>query len=80
MKKYIELHYYFNDYRCSAKALCPVLIDIDSIKLVSSYTRYGNGSVVTMNNGEMINVVETIEEIKNMLDNKNNIDSLGQAL
>jgi hypothetical protein len=23
-----------------------------------------------MNNGEMINVVETIEEIKNMLDNK----------
>lgn len=70
MKKYIELHYYFNDYRCSEKKLCSMLIDIDSIKLVSSYTRYGNGSVVTMNNGEMINVVETIEEIKNMLDNK----------
>jgi hypothetical protein len=47
-----------------------MLIDVDSIKLVSSYTRYGNGSVVTMNNGEMINVVETIEEIKNLLNTK----------
>lgn len=70
MKRYIELHYYFNDYRCSAKFLCSMLIDIDSIKLVSSYTHYGNGSVVTMNNGEKINVAETIEEIKNMLDNR----------
>lgn len=70
MKRYIELHYYFNDYRCSAKELCSMLIDVDSIKLVSSYTRYGNGSVVTMNNGEMINVVETIQEIKNLLNTK----------
>lgn len=67
MKKYIKLHFYFNDYRCSAKTLCPVVIDVDSIKLVS---RYGTGSIVSIDNGESINVVETIEEIKNMLDIK----------
>lgn len=67
MKKYIELHYYFNDYRCSANKIYPVLIDVDSIKLV---LRSGNGSIVSIDNGESMNVVETIEEIKNMLDNK----------
>lgn len=67
MKKYIKLHFYFNDYRCSAKTLCPVVIDVDSIKLVS---RYGTGSIVSIDNGESMNVVETIEEIKNMLDIK----------
>ena len=67
MKKYIELHYYFNDYRCSANQIYPVLIDVDSIKLV---LRSGNGSIVSIDNGESMNVVETIEEIKNMLDIK----------
>lgn len=67
MGKYIKLHYYFYNYRCSKKELCSILIYTDSIKLVSSYSHYGTGSIVTMNNGEMINVVETIEEIKNLL-------------
>ena len=67
MGKYIKLHYYFYNYRCSAKALCPVLIDVDSIKLVlHSETE----SIVSIDNGEAMNVVETIEEIKNMLDIK----------
>lgn len=67
MKKYIKLHFYFNDYRCSAKTLCPVLIDVDSIKLV---LRSGTGSIVSIDNGEVMNVVETIEEIKNLLNTK----------
>lgn len=67
MKKYIELHYYFNDYKCSAKASCPVLIDVDSINLV---LHSETGSIVSIDNGEAMNVVETIEEIKNMLDIK----------
>lgn len=46
MGKYIKLHYYFNDYRCSAKTLYPILIDVDSIKLVSRYVHYGTGSIV----------------------------------
>lgn len=70
MGKYIKLHYYFYNYRCSKKELCSVLIYTDSIKCVSRYVHYGTGSIVTMNNGERINVVETTEEIKNMLDNK----------
>lgn len=67
MKKYIELHYYFNDYRCSVNQIYPVVIDVDSIKLV---LRSKTGSIVSIDNGESMNVVETIEEIKNMLDTK----------
>ena len=67
MKKYIELHYYFNDYRCSANKILPVLICVDSIKLV---LHSETGSIVSIDNGESMNVVETIEVIKNMLDNK----------
>jgi len=67
MGKYIKLHHYFYNYRCSKKELCSVLIYTDSIKLVS---RSGTGSIVTMNNGEMINVVETTEEIENLLNTK----------
>lgn len=67
MKKYIELHYYSNDYRCSANQIYPVLIDVDSIKLV---LHSETGSIVSVDNGESMNVVETIEEIKNMLDIK----------
>lgn len=70
MGKYIKLHYYFYNYRCSKKELCSILIYTNSIKLVSSYSHYGTGSIVTMNNGESINVVETIEEIKNLLNTK----------
>lgn len=70
MGKYIKLHYYFYNYRCSKNELCSVLIYTDSIKCVSRYVHNGTGSIVTMNNGERINVVETTEEIKNMLDNK----------
>lgn len=50
MGKYIKLHYYFYNYRCSKKELCSVLIYTDSIKLVSSYAHYGTGSIVTMYN------------------------------
>ena len=67
MKKYIELHYYSNDYRCSANQIYPVLIAVDSIKLV---LHSKTGSIVSIDNGESMNVVETIEEIKNMLDIK----------
>lgn len=67
MGKYIRLHYYFYNYRCSKKELCSILIYTDSIKLV---LHSETGSIVTMNNGESINVVETIEEIKNMLNTK----------
>ena len=67
MKKYIELHYYFDDYRCSANQIYHVLIDVDSIKLV---LRSKTGSIVLIDNGESVNVVETIEEIKNMLNTK----------
>lgn len=70
MGKYIKLHYYFYNYRCSKKELCSILIYTDSIKLVSSYSHYGTGSIVSVDNGESMNVVETIEEIKNMLDIK----------
>lgn len=67
MKKYIELHYYSDDYRCSVNQIYPVLIDVDSIKLV---LHSETGSIVSVDNGESMNVVETIEEIKNMLDIK----------
>ena len=67
MKKYIELHYYSYDYRCSVNQIYPVLIDVDSIKLV---LHSETGSIVLVDNGESMNVVETIEEIKNMLDIK----------
>lgn len=67
MKKYIELHYYFNDYRCSANKIFPVLICVDSIKLV---LHSETGSIVLIDNGESMNVVETLEEIENMLNTK----------
>lgn len=44
MKKYIKLHHYLhNDYKGSNTTICPVLIDIDRIRVV---TCSDTGSVI----------------------------------
>lgn len=68
MKKYIRLKlYFYNDSTSSIETIRPVLIDIDRIRVV---LHSETGSIVSVDNGESMNVVETIEEIKNMLDIK----------
>ena len=68
MKKYIKLHHYLhNDYKGSNTTICPVLIDIDRIRVV---TCSETGSVIWLDNGDNIHVLNNIEEIENLLNTK----------
>lgn len=68
MKKYIKLHHYLhNDYKGSNTTICPILIDIDRIRVV---TCSETGSVIWLDNGDNIHVLENIEAIENLLNTK----------
>ena len=74
MKKYIRLnHYLYNDSISSRKTICPILIDIDRIRVV---TCSENGSVIWLDNGVNIHVLDNIGTIDDLLNtNKNNHDN-----
>lgn len=68
MKKYIRLkHYFYNDSISSIETIRPVLIDIDRIRVV---TCSETGSVIWLDNGDNIYVLENIETIENLLNTK----------
>lgn len=68
MKKYIKLHHYLhNDHKGSNTTICPVLIDIDRIRVV---TCSETGSVIWLDNGDNIHALENIEAIENLLNTK----------
>lgn len=68
MKKYIRLnHYLYNDSVSSRKTICPILIDIDRIRVV---TCFENGSVIWLDNGENIHVLDNIDAIEDLLNTK----------
>lgn len=68
MKKYIRLnHYLYNDSISSRKTICPILIDIDRIRVV---TCSETGSVIWLDNGDNIHALENIEAIENLLNTK----------
>lgn len=68
MKKYIRLnHYLYNDSISSRKTICPILIDIDRIRVV---TCSENGSVIWLDNGENIHVLDNIDAIEDLLNTK----------
>lgn len=69
MKKYIKLHHYLhNDYKGSNTTIRPVLIGIDRIRVVT-YSETA-GSVIWLDNGDNIHVLENIETIENLLNTK----------
>lgn len=68
MKKYIRLkHYFYNDSISSIETIRPVLIDIDRIRVV---TCSETGSVVWLDNGENIYVLDNIDAIEDLLNTK----------
>ena len=69
MKKYIRLtHCFYNDSISSIETIRPVLIGIDRIRVVTfSETA---GSVIWLDNGDNIHVLENIETIENLLNTK----------
>lgn len=68
MKKYIRLnHYTNNDSISSMKTICPILIDIDRIRVV---TCSETGSVIWLDNGENIHVLDNIDAIEDLLNTK----------
>ena len=68
MKKYIRLkHYFYNDSISSIETIRPLLIDIDRIRVV---TCSETGSVIWLDNGDNIYVLENIETIENLLNTK----------
>lgn len=68
MKKYIRLnHYLYNDSISSRKTICPILIDIDRIRVV---TCSETGSVIWLDNGENIHVLDNIDAIEDLLNTK----------
>lgn len=69
MKKYIRLnHYFYNDSISSIETIRPVLIGIDRIRVVT-YSETA-GSVIWLDNGDNIHVLENIETIENLLNTK----------
>lgn len=69
MKKYIRLnHYFYNDSISSIETIRPVLIGIDRIRVVTRSETAG--SVIWLDNGDNINVLENIETIENLLNTK----------
>lgn len=69
MKKYIRLtHYFYNDSISSIETIRPVLIGIDRIRVVTCSETAG--SVIWLDNGDNINVLENIETIANLLNTK----------
>lgn len=69
MKKYIRLtHYFYNDSISSIETIRPVLIGIDRIRVVT-YSETA-GSVIRLDNGDNIHVLENIETIENLLNTK----------
>jgi hypothetical protein len=69
MKKYIRLnHYFYNDSISSIETIRPVLIGIDRIRVVTCSETAG--SVIWLDNGDNINVLENIETIENLLNTK----------
>lgn len=69
MKKYIRLsHYFYNDSISSIETIRPVLIGIDRIRVVT-YSETA-GSVICLDNGDNIHVLENIETIENLLNTK----------
>lgn len=68
MKKYIRLtHYFYNDSISSIETICPVLIDIDRIRVI---TCSKTGSVIWLDNGENIHVLANIDAIEDLLNTK----------
>lgn len=68
MKKYIRLKlYFYNDSTSSIETIRPVLIDIDRIRVV---TCSETGSVVWLDNGENIYVLDNIDAIEDLLNTK----------
>lgn len=68
MKKYIRLnHYLYNDSISSRKTICPILIDIDRIRVV---TCSETGSVIWLDNGDNIHVLDNIAAIEYLLNTK----------
>lgn len=68
MKKYFRLkHYFYNDSISSIENIRPVLIDIDRIRVV---TCSETGSVVWLDNGENIYVLDNIDAIEDLLNTK----------
>ena len=60
MGKYIKLHHYlYNDYKSSNTTICPLLIDIDRIRVVTC-----------SETGSIIHALENIEAIENLLNTK----------
>lgn len=69
MKKCIRLHHYLhNDYKSPNTTIRPVLIGIDRIRVVT-YSETA-GSVIWLDNGDNIHVLENIETIENLLNTK----------
>ena len=69
MKKYIRLsHYFYNDSISSIETIRPVLIGIDRIRVVTCSETAG--SVIWLDNGDNIHVLENIETIENLLNTK----------
>lgn len=63
MKKYIRLKlYFYNDSISSIETIRPVLIDIDRIRVV---TCSETGSVVWLDNGEILDNIDAIEDLLN---------------
>lgn len=68
MKKYIRLHHYLhNDYKSPNTTICPVLIDIDRIRVI---TCSKTGSVIWLDNEDYIHATEKIIEIESLLNTK----------
>lgn len=68
MGKYIKLHHYlYNDYKSSNTTICPLLIDIDRIRVV---TCSETGSIIWLDNGDNIHALENIGAIENLLNTK----------
>ena len=68
MGKYIRLnHYLYNDSISSGKTICPVLINIDKIRVITSSE---TGSVIWLDNGDNIHVLDNIDAIEDLLNTK----------
>lgn len=68
MKKFIKLHHHvYKDERSFEKILCPILINIDNIRTITSSE---NGSFVWLNNEDYIHATEKIIEIESLLNTK----------
>lgn len=69
MKKFIKLHHYLhNDYKSPNTTICPLLIDIDMIRVVTCSETAG--SVIWLDNGENIHVLANIDAIEDLLNTK----------